>query len=349
MEMTGMDDVVLRGTGAAGRERVTVVVPVYNRRGLVGRCLDSIYAQTWRPLRVIVVDNNSTDGSADAVREWAANHDVATEDVDSNVGNHDFSILLLEEKKPGASAARNRGLTEVTSEHVIFFDSDDEMLPTLVEDAVKAIGDSDLVYWKGEMINLDGGRSLKPFHTGNLLRRQMYNSMLATQLYMVRTEFVKEIGGWEDRAAVWNDWELGIRIALHTDRVVALPKVLVRIYAQEGSITGRRFRDRVGDWENTLDIVEQKCCDFLGRNGCDGMERKCSDSRELRSSCLDMVDYRRAILAAHYRREGERGAARALLVRALARSGRPAWRRWLLRLLYAYTAAGGRAAYYLWR
>lgn len=332
MKMTGRDDVLTDVVGADGRERVTVVVPVYNRRGLVARCLDSVYAQTWRPLRVIVVDNNSTDGTADGVREWIANHDVATEGVDSDAGCHDFSLLLLEEKKPGASVARNRGLREVASDHVIFFDSDDEMMPTLVEDAVNAIGDNDLVYWKGELIGLDGGRTQKPFHTGNLLRRQMYNAMLATQLYMVRTEFVKKIGGWEERAAVWNDWELGIRIALHTDRVVALPKMLVRIYAQEASITGRRFRDRIGDWENTLDIVERKC-----------------DGGGLSDACLDMVDYRRAILAAHYRREGERGEARSLLARALARPGRPTWRRWLLRMLYAYTAAGGRAAYYLWR
>ena len=62
-----------------------------------------------------------------------------------------------------------------------------------------------------------------------------------------------------------------------------------------------------------------------------------------------MVDYRRAVLAAHYRREGNRRGAKALLERALSRSGRPAWRRLLLRLLYRYTASGGRGAYYLWR
>lgn len=315
-----------------GRERVTVVIPVYNRRELVTRCLDSVYAQTWRPLRVIVVDNNSTDGTADVVREWGEDHGVKLEAVGLGVGCQDFSMLLLEEKKPGASAARNRGLREVGSDHVVFFDSDDEMMPTLVEDAVKTIGDNDLVYWKGELIGLDGRRTDNPFHEGNLLKRQVYNAMLATQRYMVRTEFVKEIGGWEERAAVWNDWELGIRMALRTDKVVALPKMLVRIYAQEKSITGKRFSDRVGDWEETLDIVERKCVDT-----------------DLSAICLDMIDYRRAILAAHYRREGECGAAKSLLAVALSRPGRPAWRRWLLRLLYAYTAAGGRGAYYLWR
>ena len=48
--------------------RVSVVIPVLNREDLVTRCLDSVWAQTLRPLDVIVVDNNSTDGSAAAVR-----------------------------------------------------------------------------------------------------------------------------------------------------------------------------------------------------------------------------------------------------------------------------------------
>ncbi len=47
---------------------VSVVVPVYNREGLVGRCLDSIKAQTYRPVNLIVVDNNSSDRSAAVVK-----------------------------------------------------------------------------------------------------------------------------------------------------------------------------------------------------------------------------------------------------------------------------------------
>ena len=167
--------------------------------------------------------------------------------------------------------------------------------------------------------------------------------MLATQLYMLSTRFLRnklkndgssgeETPLWEERASVWNDWELGIRIALARPKVVALPKKLVRIHAQAESITGRRFSDREGEWENTLDIVEKKI---------QGLPEE--------SRLLDMVDYRSAILAAHYDREGNHPGAKALLSRALSRAGRPSWRRLLLRLLYRYTASGGRGAYYLWR
>lgn len=327
---------------------VTIIVPVRNRRELITRCLDSVLAQTWRSLRIIVVDNGSSDGTGEAVLRWASENGVRLEGERSALDGNSVTkpartLLLLKEDKPGASAARNRAVDEIVGEHVIFFDSDDEMMPTLVEDAMNAIGDADLVYWQGEVVGLDGGVTAKPFHTDNLLRRQFYNGMLATQLYMLSTRFLrnklKNDGSsgekaplWEERASVWNDWELGIRIALSRPKVVALPKKLVRIHAQAESITGRRFSDREGEWENTMDIVEKKI---------QGLPEE--------AELLDMVDYRRAILAAHYRREGNRRGAKALLSRALARAARPSWRRLLLRLLYRYTASGGRGAYYLWR
>lgn len=304
------------------REEVSIVIPVYNRADIVCRTLDSVAAQTWRPLHMIVVDNNSTDGSAGVVSRWITAHER----------DEALRVTLLSESKPGASAARNRGLREVDSEHVIFFDSDDEMMPRLVEKAVNSIGSADLVYWKAELVGLDGARTMKPFHEDDLVRRQFYNSMLATQIYMVRTDFIRKIGGWEEDAPVWNDWELGVRIALASPSTVALPELLVRINAQRNSITGSSFGERAGDWENTLDIVEK---DISGSDP-DGV-------------LTDMLDYRRVILAAHYRREKKTELSHRLLENAIGRPGRSWFRRKLLEFIYIYTVAGGRGAYYMWR
>lgn len=309
------------------KETVSIIVPVRNRASLIGRCLDSILAQTWRPLRVYVVDNNSTDKTAESVLEWVASRSVTERDPD-------FALTLLDEPKPGASAARNRGLKMVDTPHVIFFDSDDVMMPTLVEDAVAAIGDNDLVYWQADVVGLDGRTRRKPFHRHRLLMRQFYNAMLATQLFMAKTSLVRCVGGWEERAAVWNDWELGIRLALVNPKAVALPKMLSLIYSQRDSITGESFSDKQGEWENTLDLVEQD------------IHRSESDDK---IRLFDMLDYRRAILAAHYRREGAYDAAAKLLEKAIDRPGRTRLQKTLLQTLYHYTVAGGRAAYYLWR
>ena len=63
---------------------ISIVIPVYNRAAVVTRTLDSVFAQTARPLQLILVDNASTDGSAELLRQWAATHDSS-----------DFGVRLL--------------------------------------------------------------------------------------------------------------------------------------------------------------------------------------------------------------------------------------------------------------
>ena len=93
----------------------SIVVPVYNRATAIVRCLDSIAMQRGvEAFSVIVVDNNSTDGSAAAVSAW---HDAHSE----------IDLMQVTETRQGAAAARNKGLNMVTTPYVMFFDSDDEM------------------------------------------------------------------------------------------------------------------------------------------------------------------------------------------------------------------------------
>lgn len=290
---------------------------------MITRCLDSVADQTLKPSRVIVVDNASSDSTVARIREWSASHP-------------EIDLLLLSEPQSGASAARNRGLREVKTEYVVFFDSDDEMMPALLEKACEKIGDADLVYWKAEVVGLDGRKRHKSFYTDALLRRQFYNSILSTQMFMSRTRLINSIGGWHPEASVWNDWEMGIRIALSNPRWVSLPETLVRINAQEKSITGRAFSHRAGEWENTLELVESDI-------------RKSHLSIRDKKRLLDMLDYRRVILAAHYRREGARNEASELLSKTIRLSRLGKVDRLKLKLIYRYTSLGGRAAYYLWK
>lgn len=298
---------------------ITVVVPVYNREHLVERTLDSIAAQDVRPLSLIVVDNNSTDRSLETVRKWAASH---AEDAD-------LDIRILSEPRSGAARARQTGLEHVNTEWVQFFDSDDMMAPGILSHALQRSDNADLVCWKRELISLSEQRSIKPFRPDDILRCHMYNGMLSTQAYMVRTDFLKKAGGWNPDAPVWNDWELGLRLLLRSPRCVALVKVGAFVYSQEESITGSSFSAKQGQWERIIDI----------------METYVSQRPDIRA----MLDYRRVNLAALYTREGNRPSGRRLLRQALihascSRSGR-LW----LRILYAYTVIGGRGAYRLWR
>lgn len=89
---------------------ISVILPVYNTAAYLPACLDSVLAQTYRDIEVILVDDGSTDGSTDVCDDYAC---------------RDARITVLHQENGGPSAARNRGLEIAKGEYIAFIDSDD--------------------------------------------------------------------------------------------------------------------------------------------------------------------------------------------------------------------------------
>lgn len=105
------------------RPLVSVIIPVFNTAGFLRDCLDSLLRQSFGDFEAIVVDDGSTDGSADIVQEYASAH---------------RRFRLLRSPHLGLSAARNRGLSETRGEYVAFLDSDDILPDRAYEKLVEA-------------------------------------------------------------------------------------------------------------------------------------------------------------------------------------------------------------------
>ena len=301
-------------------KRISVIVPVYNRASLVGRCLDSVMAQTCPPDELIVVDNGSTDGSQTVILDWMGENSCKGVD-----------LKFYEEKKKGACHARQKGLENAGGDYVIFFDSDDEMLPELMEtaaDSLKEEEDTDIVCWKASILQLNGRLRTPPVISGNSLESHLIHTLLRPQGYMVRKEFLNSAGGWSKPVRVWNDFELGLRLLLNNPKIKTVPKVLAQIYSQEESITGTDFSSKEGEWESTLDEMD------LTVDNSDHPQKK---------KIKRILNYRRAILAAHYSREGNLKGATRLMKKTL--SGLPAKERLPLLFSYHFTRFGLRGAW----
>lgn len=100
---------------------VSIIIPLYNRKHLISRCVKSVCNQTYPHLEIIVVDDGSTDKPDDVLAELAC----------------DERVKVLRKPNGGVSSARNAGIDAAQGEYIMFLDSDDAMLPMAVEWCVR--------------------------------------------------------------------------------------------------------------------------------------------------------------------------------------------------------------------
>lgn len=103
---------------------ISVIIPVYNRANYLPDCLESLLAQNYSNLQIILIDDGSTDESPALCRHYAA---------------RDSRIIFLQGAHGGVSAARNLGLDAATGDYVYFLDSDDAVHPTLLQTLLSAM------------------------------------------------------------------------------------------------------------------------------------------------------------------------------------------------------------------
>jgi glycosyltransferase involved in cell wall biosynthesis len=100
---------------------VSIVIPTYNRAGVIARAVESVLSQTYRDIEVIVVDDGSSDDTAAVLARF---------------GNR---IRLVRQTNQGVSAARNTGIRVAAGEYVAFLDSDDQWHATKLQKQIEAL------------------------------------------------------------------------------------------------------------------------------------------------------------------------------------------------------------------
>lgn len=118
---------------------ISIIVPVYNTGGYLVRCLESLIAQTYQNIEIILVDDGSTDGSGAVCDDFA---------------RRNGRIRVIHQQNSGVSAARNAGLETAEGEYVFFLDSDDILPSDSLERLLTEICPGGLV--SGSMRQLHG-------------------------------------------------------------------------------------------------------------------------------------------------------------------------------------------------
>jgi glycosyltransferase involved in cell wall biosynthesis len=188
---------------------ISVVVPLYNKERYIRRCLESICRQTMRDFEIVVVDDGSSDASAE----------IAASIPDSR-------IRVIRQENRGEGGARNRGIQESRGELVAFLDSDDEWRPSFLEaiaDLWRAYPEAGILatgYRRCRSGPLDmettladppsGTRRLVP----NYLSLAMRGNLVCSSSVAILRSVFAEVGGFPEREPFGADRDLWVRIAL---------------------------------------------------------------------------------------------------------------------------------------
>ena len=299
---------------------ITIIVPVYNRAHIVEATLNSICAQTHRPLHLILVDNNSQDNTLQVLLDFKKRHHA-----------DDLRVTVLQETRRGAAAARNCGLQEATTEWVMFFDSDDIMAPDLLESYARAVDrnpDADMVVTRVAVKPVEGKVRQLPYFESDFFANHLLHCTLSTVRYIVRRRCVMNAGGWNAALPVWDDYELGVRLLLQMPSIAFVgDRCRVTVISGEESISGLDFSSRHEGCEKSLDAIEQA----IAKSAHPASER-----------LLKIVDYRRVVLAANYAHEGYGKLANPLYGKVIRKYVSSPVLSTLFAIAYEYVSRGGR-------
>ena len=106
--------------------KVTVIIPVYNGEKRIIRCLDSLISQTYKDIKVLLINDGSKDRSEEVIRDYIAKKELT-------------NVELISHSNRGVSLTRNRGIELANSEYVAFIDQDDYVFADYLSDLWKRL------------------------------------------------------------------------------------------------------------------------------------------------------------------------------------------------------------------
>lgn len=182
---------------------VSILVPTYNRRALLLEALDSIAHQSYDDYEVIVIDDGSTDGTAQIFDPPRPK-----------------TQYVCQPRNAGPAAARNRGLIEAAGQYVTFLDSDDLWRPDFLQrflDFFKSNPQLMIAYCRMDNVDQNGNATTgnqRRCYAGKITESLFCSTFIHTPSVMARREILNEAGGFNADLPVVEDYHLWLRLSL---------------------------------------------------------------------------------------------------------------------------------------
>jgi glycosyltransferase involved in cell wall biosynthesis len=233
-----------------GSITISVVIPAYNAGLFLGETLDSVLAQSYPAHEILVVDDGSTDDTAEVV------------------GRYGDAVRYLRQDNQGQAVARNTGIQAATGDWIALLDSDDLFLPDRLRRAAETIEANPRlvgVYSAFDYLYEDGTLSFFPaFPARELWPALRYRSPILPSTTTIRRSALLEVGGF--RKVFIEDWDLWFRLVRRYSAAAfqELSESLLHYRRWDGNATNNHIRYAKG----MLDLIDHTLLEDLS-----GIER----------------------------------------------------------------------------
>ena len=225
------------------RPTVSVIIPTYNHARLLEKALASVFAQTFKEYEVIVVNDGSTDDTAQVVAKFGTR------------------VKYIEQANRGVSSARNRGIRESRGRYIAFLDPDDTWFPDKLEKQItllEARTELGFVYASARAVDEDGnflGNKPDRVHS-NTLEELLRRNFIPTLTVVVRREFLEGVGYFDEELSGPEDYHLWLRLATRHP-FYGLPEAVATYLVSKNSLS------RINPYGNRIMVREKLLSDPL--------------------------------------------------------------------------------------
>lgn len=180
--------------------QVSVIIPTYNRRAMVREAIAAVRAQRNADFELIVVDDGSTDGTMEMLRE--------------------FDVVVTQSPHRGPAAARNIGVEHARAPLIAFLDSDDLWAPDkLARHLAFMRQHTDCVISQTNELWIRDGRRVNPRHrhqkrAGDIFIDSLRTCLISPSAVMLKTDLFRALGGFDEDFAAAEDYDLWLRLLI---------------------------------------------------------------------------------------------------------------------------------------
>lgn len=217
---------------------ISAIIPTFNRRALVTRAVDSVLKQTYRPLEVIVVDDGSVDGTAEALAPLASSG----------------LIRYFHQPNRGVSAARNLGLKQARGQLLAFLDSDDYWEPEKCRLQARFMAERPaLAFCQTEEVWMRSGRRVNPGlrhqkRDGWIFEPSLELCLISPSAVMMKPNLPAQVGGFDEDLPAAEDYDLWLRATSRFEVGLLKEHLVVRTGGRPDQLSAQPGLDRFRVW-----------------------------------------------------------------------------------------------------